>query len=64
MELLHCASDVWTAFETELRCVDEEYLKRAFAIVWRGRGEADKAVVDDGPSHECIYAMDNPFVDR
>lgn len=39
------ASNAWADFNCELACIDEEYLKRAFMIVWDARGKADAGLM-------------------
>lgn len=68
----------WDKFRIEMGCVDDEYipitLRHAFALVWRARGEADKAAVAHSiggvprvnfqyeiRANNAITALDEPF---
>ena len=56
------ANDAWSKFNSELMCVDDECLKRAFAEVWRARGEADKSVANGVGMLERLGTVDRlPF---
>ena len=49
--------DVWNKFCEELPCVDQEYLKRAFAGVWLARGEADTDTTNDAKAAKAIRRL-------
>lgn len=53
-------AEFWEAFRqfgAELVCVDSQFAKRAFMIVWLARGKRDKAVVTDD-SRDTYRAID------
>ena len=54
---------VWQRFSGQLACVDEEYLKRAFILVWRERGRADQEVAFgmDAGVYSALQELDDPF---
>lgn len=57
------ASEAWDKMSAELACVDDEYLKRAFLIVWLARGTADKAAFNDSEADKRVGALDQVFWD-
>ena len=57
-------NEAWRVFCEHLPCVDEEYLKRAFADVWLTRGSADSLVTTDRKSKQAIRKLDQLPFDR
>lgn len=57
-------NEAWRVFCAHLACVDEEYLKRAFADVWLIRGRADGLVATDAKIKRAIAKLDQLPFDR
>ncbi len=62
----HMAVEAWEGFQEELACVNEEYLKRAFLLVWNMRGRQDQvtaAISSSGRVTKDLERADDPFPD-
>ena len=57
------ARDAWVKFSNELACVDDVFLKRAFTLVWRARGDADKAIANNPDMLKRLDGVDR-FADE
>jgi len=59
--------EAWKLFSEKLACVDDECLRRAFAIAWNARGEVDRRAATrrgaDGAA-AAIGALNDPLEER